>query len=223
MISSIKKALVIAPHPDDETLGAGGTICRFAESGIEVSILVVCGHMPPLYTEETYRQTVSEAKKAFKILGVEHYKFLDIPATKANEMPVADLNKLINDFVTSQRPDTVLIPFPDRHIDHKIVFESSIVACRPNRSDAPNNVLMYETVSETHWNVYGAENCFIPDLFINIDNQIAKKKQAFDCYKSQNQVTISRSSDTLEALAKFRGSQNSCKYAEAFKVARILM
>lgn len=223
MISDIKKVLVISPHPDDETLGAGGSIKRFIDNGIDVNILIVCGHMPPLYTEEVYQKTVTEAKEAFKILGVQKYKFLDIPATKVNEMPVASLNKLISDYVAEFSPDTVLIPFPDRHIDHKIVFDSAVVACRPNKKDSPKNVLMYETVSETHWNVYGAEHCFVPDLFINIDKQINYKKKAFDSYKSQNKVTISRSSDALDALAKFRGSQNGCNYAEAFKVARIII
>jgi len=222
MISDIKKVLVISPHPDDETLGAGGSIKRFVDNNIEVHILIVCGHMPPLYTEEVYQQTVKEAKEAFKILGVKNFKFLNIPATKVNEIPVADLNKLINDYVCEVTPDTVLIPYPDRHIDHKIVFDASVVACRPNKKDAPRNVLMYETVSETHWNVYGAEHCFIPDLFINIDDQIECKKQAFNRYLSQNKVTISRSSDALDALARFRGSQNGCNYAEAFKVARII-
>ncbi len=219
----INNALIISPHPDDETLGVGGSIKRFTDNNIMVSILIVCAHMPPLYSEKEYKQTIDEAKNAFEKLGVKNYKFLNVPATKINELPHADLNKMISSFLNEVKPDTVFLPFPDRHIDHKIVFESSIVACRPNRSDAPTKVLLYETVSETHWNVFGAEHTFVPDFFINIDETINDKIAAFDCYKSQNQNTQSRSTETIEALAKFRGSQNGCKYAEAFKVARIVI
>ena len=62
-----KRALVIAPHPDDETLGAGGTIARLVENGTDVSVLVVSGHLPPLYDEGSFDATRREAERAFKI------------------------------------------------------------------------------------------------------------------------------------------------------------
>ena len=219
----ISKALIISPHPDDETLGVGGSIKRFIDNGVSVSILVVGAHMPPLYSEKEHEQTIHEAKKAFAELGVKNFNFLNIPATKINELPIAELNGMISKYVYEFEPDTVFLPFPDRHIDHKVVFESSIVSCRPNRINAPSKVLMYETVSETRWNVFGAEHTFAPDFYINIDDTLKYKISAFDCYKSQNQNTPSRSVDSIEALAKFRGSQNGCTYAEAFKVARIVI
>ena len=75
----MKRILIIAPHPDDETLGVGGTISKFSSIGYEVNILVVSGHLPPLYSQKDYERTVNEAKQAFKILGVSHSKFLKIP------------------------------------------------------------------------------------------------------------------------------------------------
>ena len=47
-----KRILVIAPHPDDETLGAGGTIAKFSNSGNEVHVLMISGHLPPLYKSQ---------------------------------------------------------------------------------------------------------------------------------------------------------------------------
>ena len=64
MFKQIKKVLVIAPHPDDETLGVGGTIKKLSKSKIDVSILVVGGHLPPIYKMEDYIQTEKECKKA---------------------------------------------------------------------------------------------------------------------------------------------------------------
>ena len=220
----IKKAVIIAPHPDDETLGVGGTIKRMSNEGIKVSVLIVSGHMPPLYSEETYKKTLNESKKVFKYLGIKDFEFLNIPATKVNEIPVSELNGKISKFINKRKPDTIFIPFPDRHIDHRIIFDSAVVASRPVKNDCPKNVLLYETLSETHWNVPTAEPSFVPDFFINIDNQLKNKLVALNLYKSQiNKKSPSRSADAAKALANFRGSQNGCKYAEAFKVARIVI
>lgn len=222
MLNQISKAVVIAPHPDDETLGCGGTIAKLVNLGIEVSILIVSGHLPPLYCEESFSKTLKEAENAFKILGVKNYKFLKIPATYVHTIPVAELNGKINQFVKEQNPEMILLPFPDRHIDHRVIFDASVVASRPVGEKFPKIVLSYETLSETHWNVPSIEPSFNPEFFINIDDFINKKINALKSYKSQILDSPSRSLDACTALAKFRGSQNGCAYAEAFKVVRII-
>ena len=135
----IKKAIIIAPHPDDETLGVGGTIKRMINESVKVSVLIVSGHMPPLYKITDYKKTLEESKKVFKYLGVKDYEFLNIPATKVNEISVAELNGKISKFVNKRNPDTIFAPFPDRHIDHRIIFDSSIVASRPVKNNSPKN------------------------------------------------------------------------------------
>ena len=218
-----KRAVVIAPHPDDETLGAGGTIARLVENGTDVSILVVSGHLPPLYDEESFVATRKEAEQAFEVLGVKHFEFLKIPATMVNQVPVAELNGRISQFIQGVRPNWVFLPFPDRHIDHRIIFDSSVVACRPVGIEPPQVVLAYETLSETHWNVPGVEPAFVPEFFIDISQQIEIKTTALAKYDSQLLEEPSRSIDAANALARFRGSQNGCCFAEAFKVVRIVV
>jgi len=218
-----KKLVVIAPHPDDETLGCGGTIARFAASGTEVSVLVVAGHLPPLYDEAAFETTQREALAAFKIMGVAQSAFLRIPATMVRDVPVAELNAKINGFIREIGPDMVLLPFPDRHVDHRIIFDACIVACRPVHAAAPKTVLAYETLSETHWNVPGIEPVFAPDFFVDTTDYMARKNAALACYASQINNAPSRSVEACTALAKFRGSQNGCGYAEAFKVVRIVV
>ncbi|MBX9574781.1 MAG: PIG-L family deacetylase [Caulobacteraceae bacterium] len=221
MMDGIKSLVVIAPHPDDETLGAGGTIARFAEAGVKVSVLIVSGHLPPLYPQEAFETTRREADAALKVLGAHHWEFLQIPATKVHEAPVAEVTGKINAFIKARAPEAVLIPFPDRHIDHRVLFDYSVVACRPVHDKAPKIVLAYETLSETHWNVPGIEAAFVPELFIDVTDQIEKKKAALDAYASQVHTAPSRSIEACMALARFRGSQNGFVYAEAYKVVRI--
>jgi LmbE family N-acetylglucosaminyl deacetylase len=84
-------------------------------------------------------------------------------------------------------------------------------------------VLAYETLSETHWNVPGVEPAFVPEFFVDISQQMEKKTAALAKYESQLSEAPSRSIDAVTALARFRGSQNGCFYAEAFKVVRIVV
>ena len=219
----IRRLVVIAPHPDDETLGAGGTIARFAAAGAEVSVLIVSGHLPPLYPEAAFEETRREAEAAFRVLGVTRFEFLKVPATMVHEMPVAELNGKVTNFVRAAAPELVLIPFPDRHIDHRIVFDSSVVATRPVGQNPPRMVMCYETLSETHWNAPGIEPAFVPDFHFDITAQMEKKIQALECYASQVKSAPSRSLDATRALARFRGSQMGCEHAEAFKMVRAII
>jgi N-acetylglucosamine malate deacetylase 1 len=223
MIGKPNRLTVIAPHPDDETLGAGGTIARFADEGVEVSVLIVSGHLPPLYKPEAFETTRREATEALAILGVRRVEFLEVPATTVHQRPVAEINGAINKFIRATNPEWVLLPFPDRHIDHRTIFDASVVACRPVHAAAPRVVLAYETLSETHWNVGGIEPAFIPDFYVDISQHLDRKQAALNAYASQVHEAPSRSVEACTALAKFRGSQNGCDHAEAFKVVRIVV
>ena len=219
-----KKVLVITPHPDDETLGVGGSIAKLINQGHDVYILTVSGHLPPLYDRKDYDKTVKEAHKAYDILGITHSKFLEIPATMIGDEPVHSLNNKIVSVINEYRPNFVFCPFPDRHIDHKLVFESTLVATRPVQAGADIElVAAYETLSETHWNAPYIEPNFIPNLVIDISKYINQKVEAMKCYRSQ--LTINkgpRSVKAVKALAQFRGSQSGFDFGEALYIIRMV-
>ncbi|MGD9630437.1 MAG: PIG-L deacetylase family protein [Pyrinomonadaceae bacterium] len=219
----MKTALIIAPHPDDETLGAGGTIRRLADAGYRVAVVTVAAHMPPLYTAEVHERTVAESKNAQAVLGVRDSVFLDRPAVCLGEIPTAEFNKLIQDQVDAFSPEVLLIPFPDRHIDHKLIFEACMVAARPIRGGRKMNlVAAYETISETHWNAPHIEPTFIPTLCVDISEVMGLKMEAIRCFESQlHAFPGPRSIEALRALALFRGSQAGYGYGEAFHVIRM--
>jgi LmbE family N-acetylglucosaminyl deacetylase len=219
-----KRVLVIAPHPDDETLGVGGTIAKHADQKDAVMVLVVSGHLPPLYDRASYDQTVEEAAHAFEILGITESRFLEIPTGMLGAQPVGDLNGRITQVVEDFRPEIVLCPFPDRHVDHRVVFESTMVATRPIRGGRGIKLLAaYETISETHWNAPHMEANFVPNLVIDVTDQIDRKLSALKCYKSQiHAFPGPRSADAVEALAKFRGTQSGFGYGEALQIIRMI-
>jgi LmbE family N-acetylglucosaminyl deacetylase len=217
------KILVIAPHLDDETIGVGGTIKKLIELRFNIQILVVGGHLPPLYSKKNYEITKKESIKAIKTLGPKKTYYLDIPATEYHKDYYQIINKKISEVVNTFKPRTVFIPFPDRHIDHRTIFDCAMVNTRPNKKYYPKFILAYETLSETHWNAPYIEPNFVPNFFIDIDKSIKYKIKALKCYKSQILGNKSRSLDAIMALAKFRGSQNGCNYAEAFKLIRAIV
>ena len=219
----MKKALIIAPHPDDETLGAGGTIRKLADAGWQVNVLTVAAHMPPLYTKDVHEGTIREARAAHEVLGVAESKFLDNPALSLSTMPLAELNAAIHGEIERTKPDALFIPFYDRHIDHRCVFDACMVAARPvGAGKHLKLVAAYETISETHWTAPGIEPQFAPTLFIDITEQIDAKLRAMSKFQSQlHPFPGPRSLEALKGLATFRGSQSGHAYAEAFHVLRV--
>ena len=109
------------------------------------------------------------------ILGVNNYNFLEIPATTINQIPTSDFNEILDNQILKFKPNIVFIPFPDRHIDHKLTFESAMVVTRPiKRYNFIELVACYETLSETHWNASGIEPQFTPNWFVDIEKEITK-------------------------------------------------
>jgi len=216
--------LVIAPHPDDEILGVGGTMARFARAGGEVTVLTVAAHMPPLYTEAVHTQTLTEARQAHQLIGIVSSIFLSNPAALINQIPSHELNKAIDDVVKETAPDILLIPFFDRHTDHRVIFDASMVASRPiGIAQSIQVVAAYEVLSETHWNAPHLEPNFSPNWVVDITDTVEMKLEAMACYKSQlHPFPRPRSLEALRSLALFRGSQAGMGYGEGFQIIRMV-
>lgn len=209
------KVLVLAPHNDDEVLGVGGTIRNHVLAGDDV---VVC----EATSGPMYRTLQAEARRAHALLGVSESIFLNLPASKLADIPKIDLNEKIGKVVSDVRPQIVYLPFiGDMHLDHRYVTEAALVAVRPVNQCPVKKVYMYETLSETGWNVPYGERNFTPNVWADITNGIDEKIAAMKCYESQiKDYPNPRSEEGIKALAMFRGSTVGCAYAEAFMLIR---
>jgi len=218
-----ERILVIAPHPDDEILGVGGTIAKLAEQDCEVTVLTVSGHLPPLYPAGVYERTIEEARLAHEIVGVSNSVFLGIAATMIGDLPVHELNGQILAEVEKVEPTVVLCPYPDRHVDHRLVFDSALVATRPVSVGTKIRILAaYETLSETHWNAPHIEPNFTPNWVVNISDFLDIKRQALISYSSQiGPFPGPRSVEAVEALATLRGTQAGFPYGEGLHMIRM--
>lgn len=217
------RVLVIAPHPDDEVLGMGGTIHRLSGAGHDVTVAIVTKGWAPLFPDGQVAQVRGEARSAAEVLGVGSLRFLDLPVTRLHAMAEHELNATFDRLVTDVEPEMVFLPFPgDRHEDHRQVFDAALVALRPvgGRSFV-RRVCCYETVSETHWSAAGLEPAFDPQLYVDVTDHLTTKLEAMRTYASQvRPAPDARSLEAVSALATWRGSVVGMGAAEAFVVVR---
>jgi len=222
MIDSVRRALVIAPHPDDEVLGCGGTMMRLAQLGAEVHVAILTKAMPPRFRPEISEAGRREAREAHKLLRVADTHLMDFPAAELDTVPHAQLNAALGELMGRVAPDTLFIPFVgDVHLDHQLVFLSSMVAARPRLGAGPARVLSYETLSETNWYAPGVTPTFAPNVYVDISEQLDAKITAFQCYASQvKKAPDERSVEAIRSLAILRGATVHRSAAEAFMLLR---
>jgi LmbE family N-acetylglucosaminyl deacetylase len=220
----MKKKLIIAPHPDDEVLGAGGVIKKFSKEGHEVYVLVITRGSPKYYSDEKIQNVRKEALAAHEILGVKQTVFLDFHAPELDITSNAEISKAISEYISNWKITDLFIPHRgDIHNDHRKVFEASLVAARPVGDFTVKAIYAYETLSETEWAAPFSDDAFIPNHFENISDTMSHKFEAMKCFKSQiRDFPSTRSLETIESLAKFRGATVGFSRAEAFMTIRTI-
>ncbi|MBU1563996.1 MAG: PIG-L family deacetylase [Proteobacteria bacterium] len=217
-----KRILIVAPHPDDETLGCGGVMKKFTNRRDDVFVLVMTRGNPRLYAEEKIDNIRKEARTAHDLLGVAETRFLDFLAPELDTTSIAEIARSIAGVIAEFEINTLFLPHRgDIHHDHQIVFDAGLVASRPVGKYSVTGVYAYETLSETEWAAPFGDQVFIPTCFYDISAEMEKKLEAISCFKSQLRAFPNpRSLENIEALAKFRGATVGFKRAEAFSVIR---
>ncbi len=210
------RTLVVAPHPDDETLGCGGTIAKLSDEGAEVHVLIVTKG-DELFDQDRVEKGREEAVSAGRHLGVKKVHFADLPSIKLDTLPQYTINNKIGEFLGSIQPQTMYVPFyGDVNSDHRIVCHSAAVAARPGKSSVLE-IYCYETLSSTNWGLPGILDTFKPNVYMDITGFIEKKIQAFRIYETQiKDYPHARSPEQIRNLASLRGSSAGLEFSEAF-------
>ena len=216
------RTLIIAPHPDDEILGCGGTIARLVADDCSVAIAIVTKGFAPQFSRELVQQVREEAKSAHSMLGVTETHYLDLPAAALDTVPATELNATLTQLIQDVQPDTIFVPFiGDIHTDHQLTFLAAMVASRPRDLKAPRRIYAYETLSETNWYAPGITPAFVPNVFIDISATLETKLAAFGLFESQvKPFPDERSIEAIRALAVMRGASMHRQAAEAFMLVR---
>lgn len=214
----IKKALIIAPHQDDETLGCGATIFKLKKNKSKVSCVFIGDPSGYISNKKKLKQKYNEFKKVkmfYKFNNVYEFK---LKSSKFHTYGKGLLISKLSKVITTERPDTLFINYSgDVHSDHSYVFECCKPFLKSFRYNYIKNVLMMEIISETDQNFLNSKKNFKPNVFFNVDQFIKKKCKALTIYKSEiGKNPFPRNKENILALAKLRGSQSGSKYAESF-------
>ena len=211
--------LVIAPHPDDETLGCGGTLLRHLDEGDDVHWLIVTSVREEDGWASSY---VSEKNKQIDLVN-EQYGFLEkhhlgFPAAGLDALPFRQIVEAIEKVINSVHPTTLYIPSRyDAHTDHQVVFSATTASAKWFRAKSIKEILCYETLSETNFSF--SDKVFAPNAFVDITNYLEKKCDILTQYSTEiSEHPFPRSEKAVRALAELRGSQSGCNAAESFQL-----
>lgn len=216
------KTIVIAPHPDDEVLGAGGTLLRRKAEGSVVAWMIATSiSATPGFSDEKTKQRADEIKSITELFGFDAVFELNFPTTQLDRIPMSDLVTAISGVFKSFEPDEVFVPHPaDVHTDHGVVFNAVAGCTKWFRYPSVKRVLAYETLSETDFGL-GTSQGFRPNIFVNIESYLEDKLRAMDIYTSElGAFPFPRSHEAIQALATLRGAASGFKAAEAFELLR---
>lgn len=209
------KILIIAVHPDDETLGCGGTLLKHKANGDEIHWLI-CTTIDKSHID--YKSREIEIKKVSKMYAFDSIHNLRLRTMKVDEYSMSELIEKISKIINDIKPNTIYLPFKsDVHSDHRKIFEASYSCTKSFRYPFIKKIYMIETLSETEFAPSSKEDSFIPNIFVDISKYMNKKIEIMKIYKKEmGEHPFPRSERNIKALGVLRGAISGCEYAESF-------
>jgi len=219
-----KNILVIVAHPDDESIGCGGTIIKHVKSGDKVYLISftdgVTSRKESKKIDQVKRKNSSiKAAKALGANWLAQGEFLD---NRLDNYSLIELVQFLEELKIKFEPDIIYTHNgSDLNIDHRKVFEAVLVAYRPLPNMRLKEIRSFEIASSTEYSYRDLVNVFSPNLFISIEDSWKQKLKALKCYNQEiRKYPHPRSYKSIENLAKYRGSAVGIKMAEAFSIVR---
>ncbi len=226
----MERILVIAAHPDDEVLGMGGTIAKYSARGDDVAILIITDGSTSQYRGNPNLQSIINDKRietsnCATVLGVKHIFYGELPDMKLDVTPHIEINKVIENVIITFQPTMVFTHFiGDVNKDHRQVYESTLVACRPVAEQCVKKLFLYSVPSSTEWNVQPATNIFLPNWYEDISGEYAEAKyRAMECYRTElREYPHPRSIQYLRTADTAEGNRVGLLAAESFILLRAI-
>jgi N-acetylglucosamine malate deacetylase 1 len=219
--------LCISAHPDDETLGCGGTLLRHKQQADNLYWLIMTETFEPVWDKKTIKiksREIDNVAKAYQMKSVYKLK------RHSGKLDVCQQDKLIGDIKTvinKTKPQWIYcVHKADVHTDHRETATALSSAVKPfyMKKLGVQKILWYETLSSTEAAPSDKSDIFRPNVFIDISSFIKKKTEIMQLYKTEMQnEPLPRTGSAITALARYRGASVGVKYAEAFELARELI
>ena len=221
----MKKVIVISAHPDDETLGVGGTLLRHADNGDEIFWIIVTDIFEKDgVSSQRVSERSEEIKKVSSMYGFTKTYNLGFSSAKLDTTHLPILIKSISAVFNEVEPEIVYsLNRSDAHSDHRIIFDATMACTKSFRYPSLKQLLMYECISETEFAPSLNEKVFNPNYFVDITDYIEKKIEIMKVFKSElDCVPFPRSIENIRALATFRGCSAGLLAAESFQLLKYI-
>lgn len=208
------RILVVAAHPDDETLGCGGTITKLTASGHEVHVAILSEGRGDIAAVQ------AQGREAAQVLGVKEVVVCGLPDQVFDTLPLLDVVKVIEGLLEKVGPTTVFTHHGgDLNLDHQIVHRAVLTAARPMTGSSVRSIYAYEVPSSSDWAFHRFEPVFQPNFFVDISETLDTKLAALAKYEAEaREFPHPRSSEAIRAAALRWGSSVGCPAAEAFEL-----
>jgi len=221
----MKKVIIISAHPDDETLGAGGTLLKHKQQGDELYWIIATSIFEKNgYSAERIQERSDEISKVATEYGFIKVYQLGFPTMTLSSENLPVLVMRISEVFQEEEPEVIYtINRSDAHSDHRLLFDAVMACTKSFRYPYIRMVMMYECVSETEFGAPLAENVFLPNYFVDITPFFKKKMEIMKIFESElGNHPFPRSMRNIEALAVYRGATAGVEYAEAFQLLKMI-
>lgn len=217
-----RNVLVVAVHPDDETLGCGGALLRHTADGDRIHWLIVTDMIPDLFSPERMAKREEEIIDVAHAYGFSSLHRLRFPTTRLDMLADSSMVEAFGKVLHEVQPDTVYLPYmSDAHSDHRKTFQAAWACMKSFRHPYVRRVLMMEVLSETEFSPPLHSNKFEPNVYCDVSTFIDRKIEILGLYAGEVlPAPFPRSRETVKALATYRGSVAGCFFAEAFMLLK---
>ena len=216
--------IAISAHPDDETLGCGGSLLRHGSAGDQLHWLVITQAHTPTWTPEVIECKAAEVSRVAEAYGMASVQKLGFPTMGLDTIPVLDLIDGIRSAISKVRPQVLYLPhFGDIHTDHAATFTTTMCVIKTfyMQSLGIRRVLSYETLSSTEAAPSQSYRAFLPTVYCDISPYIEQKLRIMEMYSTEAQADpLPRGPTAIRALARYRGAAAAMDYAEVFSLIR---
>lgn len=221
------KILVIVAHPDDEVLGCGGTIAKYANNN-EICVAILGEGISSRYAQREKaekREIVDlqkQSQKVAKLLGVKKVHFGGLPDNRFGTVPFVDIVKKVEEVIRKIEPEIIYTHHSgDLNIDHRITFQAVLTATRPGEDCSVKEIYTFEVPSSTEWSFQKSGSVFAPNVFESISSTIEVKLEALKMYVSEiRKYPHPRSPEALKIIAQRWGIVVGKRYVEPFELIR---
>lgn len=216
--------LIVVAHPDDEVLGAGGTIYKLSKSGKKVDVCILSSQAQARTSRPGDEELYQDMQRSMDRLGIQKRIYGTFPNIQFNTIPHLELVQFIENALIETGADVIFTHHPsdlnNDHVHTSLACQAAVRLFQRREGMTPLRELLFmEVLSSTEWAFNSGGNRFAPNTFVELGSEcLMRKLEALSLYRGvMRKYPHPRSEEAIKGLSAYRGGQSGFEYAEAFE------